>query len=77
MVLTCTFAANEIPASILLQYLIQDYSHALHLILITLDSGGELLWVKVAEPGRLTEIRALSGHLEVQHLLEMILFRKV
>lgn len=75
-VLTGTFAANEIPVAVLLQYLIQDFSHTLHLILVTLDGGWKLLWVKIARPGRLTEIWALPGHLKLQHLLDMILFRE-
>ena len=69
------FTTNKVTVSVLLQNRIQDFAHALRFILIAFNCRGYLLWMKVDEPRSLTKVRPLTGHLEMEELLEMVFLR--
>lgn len=68
------FFAHQVR--LILQQPIQHLHHPHKLLVIALLGARQVLWMKLAEPRRLAKVRALPGHLEVQELLEVVLFRK-
>ena len=63
--------ADEILAA--LQRAVDDAGHALDLVQVALDGGGELFGVEAREPDRLAEVGALAGELEGEPLAGVVL----
>lgn len=58
------------------KHFIQHLSHAPDFVTVALNRRGHFLWVKVREPGGLPEVRALTGHLEMEPLLRVVFLRE-
>ena len=54
------------------QHFVQHLGHAPGFVAVALNGRGQLFRVEVGEPGRLAEVRALAGHLEMEPLLGVV-----
>lgn len=68
--------SHEILGAVLLEMGVDNTKDSTNLVSIALFGRRNLLRVISAKPGLLTEIRALTGHLEVQPLQLLVLLRK-
>lgn len=59
-----------------LQNILEDTDDSDKLIVISLPGALDLFGMEVAEPSSLTKVRPLTGHLEVQVLLGVVLLGK-